>query len=58
MPADFHFIRPEWLLVIPAVVVIAVLLARRQLGAGLWRGVIDPTLMPYVLSRSPGRGVD
>ena len=58
MPADFHFIRPEWLLAIPAVIVIAVLLARRQLGAGHWRGVIDATLMPYVLSRSPGRGVD
>jgi len=58
MPADFHFIRPEWLLAIPVVVVIAVLLARRQLGAGHWRDVIDPALMPYVLSRTPGRGVD
>ena len=58
MPADFHFIRPEWLLAIPVIVVLAVLLARRQLGAGHWRDVVDPTLMPYVLSRTPGRGVD
>ena len=58
MPADFHFIRPEWLLAIPVVLVIAVLLARRQLGAGHWRDVIDPALLPYVLSRTPGRGVD
>ena len=57
MPADFHFIRPEWLFAIPVVVVVAVLLARRQLGAGHWRDVIDPALMPYVLSRSPVRGV-
>ena len=58
MPADFHFIRPEWLLAIPVVLVIAVVLARRQLGAGHWRDVIDPALLPYVLSRTPGRGVD
>ena len=58
MPAEFHFIRPEWLLAIPVIVVLAVLLARRQLGAGHWRDVVDPELMPYVLSRTPGRGVD
>ncbi len=58
MLADFHFIRPEWLLLIPAVVAVAVLLAKRQLGAGHWRDVVDPVLMPYVLSRTPGRGID
>ena len=58
MPADFHFIRPEWLFTIPVVVAAAVLLARRQLGAGHWRAVVDPALMPYVLLRSRGRGVD
>jgi Ca-activated chloride channel family protein len=58
MPADFHWVRPEWLLLIPAVVVLAVLLARRQLGAGQWRDVVDAELMPYVLSRTPGRGID
>ena len=58
MPADFHFIRPEWLLAIPVAIVIAVLLARRQLGAGHWRDVIDPALMPHVLSRKRSGGVD
>jgi len=58
MLADFHFIRPEWLLLVPAVVALAVVLAKRQLGAGHWREVIDPVLMPYVLSRTPGRGID
>ena len=58
MPADFHWIRPEWLLAIPLVVALALVLARRQLGAGHWRAVVDPVLMPYVLSRSPGRGID
>jgi Ca-activated chloride channel family protein len=56
--ADFHLLRPEWLLAIPVVVLVAVLLARGKLGAGNWQAVIDPALMPYVLSRDPGRGVD
>ncbi len=58
MLADFHWLRPAWLLAIPLVVALAVLLARRQLGAGNWRDIIDPALMPYVLSRTPGRGSD
>jgi len=58
MLADFHWLRPAWLLAIPLVVAVAVLLARRQLGAGNWRNIIDPALMPYVLSRTPGRGTD
>ena len=58
MLADFHWLRPEWLFLIPVVVVVAVLLARRQLGAGHWHGVVDEELMPHVLSRTPGRGVD
>ena len=58
MLADFHWIRPGWLLAVPLVVAVAVLLARRQLGAGHWRDVIDPALMPHVLSRAPGRGTD
>jgi Ca-activated chloride channel homolog len=58
MLADFHWIRPAWLLLIPVCVAVALLLAKRQLGAGHWRDVIDPALMPYVLSRAPGRGID
>ena len=58
MPADFHWLRPEWLLAVPLVVLLAVALGRGRLGSGNWRNVIDPVLMPYVLSRAPGRGVD
>ncbi len=58
MPADFHWLRPEWLFAIPVFVVLAVLLARGKLGAGNWQSVIDRELMPYVLSRDPGRGND
>lgn len=58
MPADFHWLRPGWLLAMPAIVTIVVLLAKRRLGAGNWRDIIDPALRPYVLSRTPGRGSD
>ena len=58
MPADFHWIRPEWLYAIPVLLVLAVLLARGKLGSGNWQAVIDPALMPYVLSSDPGRGTD
>ncbi len=58
MPAEFHFLRPEWLFAIPVIVLIAAVLARGKLGAGNWQSVIDPGLMPFVLSRDPGRGTD
>ncbi len=58
MPAEFQWLRPEWLFAIPALVLIAVLLARGKLGSGNWQAVIDPELMPFVLSRDPGRGTD
>ena len=56
MPADFHFIRPEWLWAIPAVIALAILLAKRELGPGNWQNVVDPALVPHVLSGSANRG--
>ncbi len=58
MPAEFHWLRPEWLLAIPAAVAVAALLSRGRLGAGGWASVVDKALMPHVLSSSPGRGSD
>lgn len=58
MLAELHWLRPAWLLAVPLIVVLAALLGRGRLGAGNWRDVIDPALMPYVLSRAPGRGTD
>ena len=37
---------------------LAVVFARGRLSSDSWRNVIDPALMPYVLSRTPGRGID
>lgn len=58
MLADFHWLRPEWLLAIPLVVLVAVILGRGRLSSGNWQAVVDPALMPFVLSRAPGRGRD
>lgn len=55
MPAEFHFIRPEWLWGIPVVVLATLLLAYRRLGAGSWQNVVSPALAPFVLSRSPNQ---
>ncbi|MEM9402617.1 MAG: VWA domain-containing protein [Pseudomonadota bacterium] len=52
MPDTLHFIRPEWLWGVPAVILAAVLLARRSLKEGSWRNIIDPALAPHVLSGS------
>jgi Ca-activated chloride channel family protein len=56
MPAEFHFLRPEWLWAIPAMIALTVLLARRKLTPGSWEHVVDPKLAPHVLSGSASRG--
>lgn len=58
MPADFHWLRPEWLLAVPFIAAFAWLMARRKLAPGNWQRVVDPELLPYVLSRRPGTGAD
>lgn len=58
MPAELHFLRPDWLWTLPFVIGAAVLLARRQLGPGNWQNVIDAALAPHVLSVSANRRSD
>ena len=58
MLADFHFLRPEWLIALPFVLLTAVLFARRRLGPGSWEFVVDPQLAPHVLSGSQANGID
>jgi len=57
MPADFHFLRPDWLWAVPAVLGITFLLARRHLAPGSWQSVVDPALVPYILSTGQVRGL-
>ena len=58
MFADFHFLRPEWLLGIPLVIAGAILLSRRRLGLGGWQNVVDPALAPHVLARTASNRSD
>jgi len=58
MPAELHFIRPEWLIALPLVVATAILFARRRLGPGSWEMIVDPQLIPHVLSGSQKSGLD
>ena len=47
--ADFHFLRPLWLLALSALP-LALLVARRAHGrAGAWRSAIDAHLLPHLL---------
>ena len=50
MIEQFHFLRPWWLLVIPALAWLVWLLRRRGMDSGNWRAVIDPRLLPHVLA--------
>lgn len=58
MPADFHFLRPEWLLAAPLVIAFAWYAAQRRLRPGSWLAVIDPALQPHVLARGQTKGID
>ncbi len=58
MPAEFHFLRPEWLLAVPLVIAFAWYAARRRLRPGSWLTVIDPALQPHVLARAREQGID
>ncbi len=55
MPADFHWLRPDWLWALPLFVLLSYALARRELAPGNWQRIIDPALAPFVLSRSASR---
>ena len=55
MPADFHWLRPDWLWVLPLVALLTFAMARRELAPGNWQRIIDPALVPFVLSRSQSR---
>lgn len=50
MPAEFHFLRPEWLLLVPVVIIATLVLAFRRLSPGSWQHLVDPALAPHVLS--------
>ncbi|MGI9202527.1 MAG: VWA domain-containing protein [Woeseiaceae bacterium] len=57
MPAEFHWLRPEWLWALPFIAALSFVLARRRLAPGSWQHVVDPALVPYVLSSIQAKGL-
>jgi len=47
--AEFHFIRPYWLLAVIPYLVILALMLRNKLAQGNWSAVCDAGLLPYIL---------
>lgn len=48
--SQFHFLRPGWLLALIPWLALLGLFWRRRANGGIWEKVIDPLLLPYVLS--------
>ena len=53
--AEFHFIRPYWLLAVIPYLVILVLMLRNKLNRGNWSAVCDAALLPYILQEKAAR---
>lgn len=49
--ADFHFIRPLWLLALVPWFIVLLMTARHRLNQGNWAKVCDEALLPYILQR-------
>jgi Ca-activated chloride channel homolog len=52
---DFHFLRPLWLLALPALWALTVWLARRRGRDGNWGGLIDAELLPSLRLTASGK---
>jgi Ca-activated chloride channel family protein len=50
--ADFHFIRPYWLIALVPVVILILLSVRNKLARGNWSDVCDDALLPFILQDS------
>ena len=49
MPADFHFLHPEWFLALIPLCAILWAAVRRGAGHNAWQRVVDAHLLPYLL---------
>lgn len=53
---EFHFLRPQWLWALPPLALLLWRLARSGGGAGAWRRIVDPHLLPHLLVGGGGPG--
>ena len=50
--ANFHFIRPHWLMAFIPLILILFLLRLQDRRTNAWEEVIDPSLLPYLLQKT------
>lgn len=53
MLANFHFLRPWWLLALLPAAVLLILLIRNKTNRGDWTTVCDAELLPFILQEKP-----
>jgi len=53
MSETLEWLRPGWILALPAGLALLWLWWRAQAGTGRWRGLVDPALLPHLVGRSP-----
>ncbi len=51
--AEFHFIRPYWLLALIPAIALLIFLVKNKLNQGNWSTVCDADLLPYILQQKP-----
>ena len=51
--AEFHFIRPYWLLALIPTIALLIFLVKNKLNQGNWSNVCDADLLPYILQQKP-----
>lgn len=57
LPADFHFLRPQWLLaILPGLLLAALAFRRLKRGRSDWAGVVDPHLLRHLAVRGKQGG--
>jgi len=56
MLAEFHFLRPMWLLAYVPLFVFAIWFVRRRHEMARWKGIVDGPLMPHVLIGTGDQG--
>ena len=54
MIEQFHFLRPWWLLALIPLMALLWSMIKHRFGSSSWRLVIDPKLLPFLLSSSEG----
>ena len=54
MPAELHFLRPQWFIGLLPLLVLLFLLWRRRAHDQVWRPLVDPHLLPHLLVGTEG----